>query len=219
MLLDHGIVGGLHMKEFSQSGKLRGITPCCRNELFLQARHLIEHYSAMTIAVGISTSQYEQYLPMIVRKRFCLYAMCFHIAVMMNHELCESNGYKDRVPYILDAGNSHADHVRSAHQFIVKQWQKYHYLHAGGLFFEDDECFGTLQAADILAWSTRRKLHQKPFPPGFETLEEMVSIPSRYHKEWVIPEENLRELGEVLQKGIDCGDHEKEITDEDIRGF
>jgi Protein of unknown function (DUF3800) len=217
MLADHGIVGGLHMKEFRQGGKLRGLSLCCRRELFLHAKHLIETYSAQTVAFGIDGSQYRTHLPDVVRERFSLYGLCFHLAAIITHKLCESNNYPDRVPFIMDAGNPYASHVRDAHEFIIKRWQKYFYLHMGGLFFDDDACFGTLQAADVIAWSTRRKMHGKEFPPGFAPLLEMVTKDRPHHIEVMFRDDQLRQLGEELQSGIQRGDHEKEVTDEDIQ--
>ena len=211
MLVDHGIPHGLHMKEFGPHGSLGKISKCCREKMFSEAKHLIDHYGAMTIVAAIDNSQYCQLIPLEARNKFSLYGMCFHLAVMMNHNLCEANKHSDRVPFIMDAGNPYANHVRESHEFIVKRYQKYIYLHAGGLFFDDDAAFGILQAADMIAWSARRKLHNLNFPPGFEPLKEMAVAKAEFSADL------LRQLGESLQGLVDQGDHLREVTDEDIR--
>lgn len=214
MLLDHGIPdGGIHMKEFGPHGRLGKISKCCREKLFSEARYLIEHYKAMTIVATIDNSQYSQFIPAEAREKFSLYGMCFHLAVMMNHRLCEANKYSERVPFIMDAGNPYASHVRSSHEFIVKRYQKHLYLHAGGLFFDDDAVFGVLQAADLIAWCARRELHNLPFPPGFGPLEGI----SKNHARADYSPDLLRQLGESLQGIIDEGENLRDITDEDIR--
>ncbi len=218
MLSNHGIPSGIHMKEFGRHGRLGNISVCCRRKLAEEAKYLIEHYRAMTITASIDNSEYISLVPEAAREKFSLYGMCFHLAVMMNHKLCEHYDYPDRVPFIMDTGNPHASHVREAHDFMIKR-QKITYLHAGGLFFDDDEVFGVLQAADIIAWSERRRLHNKPFPAGFEPFGEMISRTKTTHIGVNYSPDLLKQLGDSLQLLIDQGDDLTEITDEDISGI
>lgn len=216
MLQDHGIPGGIHMREFGQHGRLGTISKGCRKELFLEAKYLIERYRAVTIAAALDGEQYKSHIPHVVRKKFSLYGMCFNLAVMMNHKLCERNRHSDRVPFILDAGNAYASHVRDAHEFMLQQYQKQAYIHVGSLFFEDDKALGTLQAADIIAWGTRRQLRGLRFPPGFSPIEELVAE-SDHHARQVYKPEWLQQIGTGLQEIINSGKGSRNVTDDDIK--
>jgi Protein of unknown function (DUF3800) len=184
MLSDHGISDGIHMKEFGPHGKLGHISKCCRQELFSRATYLIENYRAFTIAATISNEQYKLHIVPEVRKRFSLYAMCFNFIIMMNHKLAENSKYDARIPFIMDVGNPYAGHVRDAHAFMLTRMQKQIYRHVGSLVFEDDKSFGVLQAADIIAWGTRRRLSNLGFPPGLEAINKLVSDPRHLRSNW-----------------------------------
>lgn len=158
LLSDFGISPPLHMKEFGRNGRLGSLPSCCKRELFCRVAHLINSHHTKTISASISNAEYETLIPLAARNKFSVYGMCFILAAFLSHELAEVNAYTDRIPFILDTGNSNKSHVIEAHAWMVKsQENASDFLHVGSLTFDDDKNFGILQAADVVAWATRRK--------------------------------------------------------------
>lgn len=229
MLVHHGIHDGLHMKEFWRPhGRLAGISDCCRRELFIEACHLISKYRAVTIAATLSNDEYRASVPEEVRKNFSVYAMCFNLTVVMTHKLAEANNYTDPIPIILDSGNPYKSHVVRAHEFMQKRFQKFAYLHLGSLTFDDDKVLGILQAADLIAWGTRRRVSGVSFSGGFEPIKELLTSDEKYHAEIPWKTEWLKLFGtnlvQRMEDGKAFGEPEDgkafgEPTDEDLAEF
>jgi len=199
MLDRHGMQAPLHMKEFGRDGRFGKMSHCCRRELFEEAVDLIMSHRIAGIAATITSADYRAYMPEEARKVFSIYATCFIVAVVINHKLALGR-YAQRIPYVLDAGNPNAEHVRIAHKELLL-WQKEgHFFHAGGLYFDDDAEFGTLQAADIIAWATRRRAHGKRFPRGMEPIEALFPAG---HNEPEISRKLLKQLGDNLRGDIE----------------
>jgi uncharacterized protein DUF3800 len=216
LLVHHGIASqGIHMRDFGRPhGRYAAMSDCCRRELFIEAAHLIRKYRALTFEVKIKQDDYLRELPQIVRNNFSLYATCFLAAVMMTHKMAEREGLDYRIPFIMDTGNSHKGQIVNSHAFIIDRWQPVHFLHAGGLFFDDDKEFGVLQAADIIAWGARRRASGKPFAKGFEPILEILQ--DKYHEciDWKA--DWLSAIGKGLQSRIESGDAAREIRDDEI---
>lgn len=199
MLVEHGLVAPLHMKEFGKNGRLGSMSERCRRELFYEVAGLINMNKICTIAAQLTTSEYEAYLPTEVKNKFDVYGMCFNLAAMANHKLAESKQYDGRIPFILDIGNPHADHVRKAHKALLDMQREGPFLNAGGLYFDDDAILGILQAADVVAWGARRKASGQHFPAGMEPIRSVLT-PRSGHNEVEWKPEWIKDLGENLGK-------------------
>jgi hypothetical protein len=216
MLKEHGLLpDGLHMKEFGRHGKYGGMSYCCRRELFLRVVELIQSHKAFSFDVGITNADYTELLPEAAREQFGVYAMCFHMAVMVSHKMAENSGSKEKIPFIMDAGNPYKGQIVKAHAFMLKMFQKHVFINAGGLFFDDDKEFGVLQAADVIAWGARRRASNLPLHKGFEPIATILDDPKFHHpdawkREW------LADLGKKLQGIINSGKGAREVTDEDF---
>lgn len=157
MLQRYGMEPPLHMKEFGRPhGRFAVMTDVDRHELFAEATELINAHKIASIAAKITNAEYEAHVPQEVRDKFSAYGMCFNLAAVMNHQLAEHNSYKEKIAFFLDIGNPYASHVVKAHAAMY-QTQQEHFLHVGPLSFDDDKDFGVLQAADVIAWGTRRR--------------------------------------------------------------
>lgn len=143
--------------------------------------------------------EYETYFPEEWRREFSPYGMCFLLALMTSHKLAEGQ-YSGRIPFILDIGNPYANHVREAHATAL-QMQKETFLHAGGLYFDDDAEFGVLQAADVIAWGSRRIASGGMFPPGMEPIAKIL-LKEQAHHEHPYKTEWLMKLGEALSNKL-----------------
>jgi hypothetical protein len=218
MLVDHGIPEGIHMKEFGRPhGRLAKMSDCCRRELFIEVCYLIQKYRAVTLAATLSNEEYKANIPKAARDKYSVYAMCFDLTVIMNHKLAEANNYQDPIPFILDSGNPYKHHIVQAHGFMQKRFQKFHFVHLGSLTFDDDRALGILQAADVIAWGTRRRVSGIAFGPGFAPIEKLLTSDESHHTEIPWKTEWLREFGTSLAKIISSGEKLEIPTDEDIR--
>jgi hypothetical protein len=215
MLVAHGIPDdGIHMKEFGRPhGKFAHISDCCRMDLFTDACDLIRKYRAVSIAATLSNDEYQTNVPQEARDKYSVYAMCFSLTVIMNHQLAKANNYIDPIPFILDSGNPYKRHVVKAHTFLQKRFQQHEYLHLGSLTFDDDKALGILQAADIIAWGTRRRVTGVPFGSGFAPIEQLLTSDASHHAEIPWKADWLKEFGTNLARRIAEG---KELSDDDI---
>ncbi|HEY6375189.1 MAG TPA: DUF3800 domain-containing protein [Edaphobacter sp.] len=124
--------------------------------------------------------------------------MCFILAAYLNHLLADANSYSGCIPLILDTGNSHKRHVVESHAWMIETQKKFgQYFHVGSLTFEDDKKIGILQAADVIAWSARRRL------TGFEIsgcYAPLNKIFDEHHVEEAWNSESLAHFGDRLAK-------------------
>jgi hypothetical protein len=211
MLFDRGIIAPLHMKEFGPNRRFGSMSEQSRRELFSEAAGIINGNKIITIAAQLTISEYESCLPEKVKDKFSVYGMCFNLAAMANHKMAEANNYLGRIPFILDVGNPYADHVRKSHKALLGLQKEGPFLHAGGLYFDDDSVFGILQAADIVAWGARRKASGQHFPSGMEPIKS-IFVPEDGHTDVEWKPEWLRDLGDNLGRVI--AKHEAQEKDE-----
>jgi Protein of unknown function (DUF3800) len=204
MLLGHGVVGGLHMKEFYRPhGRFAYISDHLRQELFSEACYLIHKYRAVTMASTLSNQEYRACIPESVRKSFSVYAMGFSLIVMMNHKLAEFNKHTDPIP--------------KAHSFMLKRFQPVAFLHLGSLTFDDDKVWGVLQASDLIAWGTRRRVSGVSFEPGgFSPIGNFLTLDDSHHAEIPWKLDWLKEFGANLATMIAKGEGFDDPTDEEI---
>lgn len=159
----------LHMKDFGSHGSLASLSETERRGIFRDAAAIINRHKLYSIAATITYAKYVSELKPSIRKAMSVYGFCFLLAAYSNHLLAVSNKYTKNIGFILDSGNPYAAHVRGAHA-ALKEWQLTYALNAGSLTFDDDEEIGALQAADLVAWSVRRRATNSPFGKGFEPL-------------------------------------------------
>ena len=193
ILMRHNVSPPVHMKEFGPNGKLGWLSVKQRRELFAELVPLINSHKIASISATLSNSEYEENCPPELREGLGVYGMCFNLAVMISHKLADGR-YEGRIPFILDAGNRYAEHVRGAHSAML-EFQKEKFLHVGGLYFDLDIDFGVLQAADVIAWGVRREESKKTYPPGLEQIGELLLKEHAHHNnEWKA--EWLADLGD-----------------------
>jgi len=153
------------------------------------------------MSATLTNAEYEAHIPKEARDAFSPYAMCFNLAMMMNHKLAEGV-YEKKIPFILDTGNPYKDHIVQAHAVALRMQRGGEFLHAGGLYFDDDAEFGTLQAADVIAWGSRRLASGLPLLPGMEPIKEVLSY-QKDHRDNTWKAEWLENLGDRLLRRLD----------------
>lgn len=122
------------------------------------------------------------------------YGACFLLAAVIGHKVADNSDYRKRIPFVMDAGNPYAEHVRNAHQTALTFQQK-RFLNMGSLSFEDDERVLPLQAAEAVSWTVRRRLTGK-FANGFDPLQNLLD---RSHVEHEFADDYMAELANKLR--------------------
>ena len=195
-LVKHSIQPPLHMKEFGRGGRLRYLSTEKRRALFSDLVWIINDNKNVSIGAMLTTEQYKKhFLPLISAKQMSVYGLTFLLAAMLMGKQMEHEGYAYPIPYILDTGNPYKKQVEEAHAFIVEVFQKTYPMNMGSLTFETDDNLRALQAADVVAWSVRRKFAAR-FGRGFEPLE---GIFSEHHIDQPLEESWLEEIADSLR--------------------
>jgi hypothetical protein len=159
----------LHMKDFGQHGSLAALQAEGRKAIFSDAVSIINKYKLYSVGASITYAKYMEKLSPAIRDAMSVYGFCFILSAYAEHLRAVHNKYDKNIGFILDFGNPYAAHVLEAHA-ALKRWQDTKPLNVGSLKFEDDKVVSALQAADLVAWSVRRRLTKSPFGNGFEPL-------------------------------------------------
>jgi hypothetical protein len=97
----------------------------------------------------------------------------------------------------MDTGNSYKQHAIDSHAVLL-EFQKSQPVNAGRLEFDSDDKILALQAADVIAWSVRRRLTGN-FKNGFEPLPHLFNLD---HVEQPLEEDWMIESADVLRARI-----------------
>src|ERR1700728_4200211 len=103
--------------------------------------------------------------------------------------------YPFELPYILDDGNAYGAQVERAHKHLAEECQPA--IPLGSLDFGSDATSRHLQAADVVAWTVRRKRAEDPFRDYLEPLETIFTknhVYVRFNPEW------MAEISEQMKK-------------------
>jgi len=204
MLHELGLEPVLHMKDFGRHGRFSDKSPDDRRLIFERAVTLINKHKIYSFAATLEASQYKAIIGGTLRGNFSIYGMCFVGTVLGNHLFAEQNGYLQDIPFLLDAGNPNAEHVRLAHVGLLElQATGQHPLNLGGLTFDDDRRVTPLQAADVVCWAVRRKATGYPFNDGYEPLLGILNDPA--HSELPLPIDVMRGLNEEIERQAESG--------------
>lgn len=183
-LAKHDIPWPLHMKEFGLHGKLKDLDSETRRALFADVASLIRDNKSFSVASVLSADTYRSVFSGI--DELSMYGACFTNLVMMNTKQAEIEEYGPDIAYLLDSGNPFGPQILSAHAVMLAR-KKDLTLNIGTVGFDSDDEFSALQAADVVAWSVRRKLAAE-LKSGFEPLADIfedrhLEVP--YKPEWM----------------------------------
>jgi hypothetical protein len=174
LLHDFKLGSALHVIAFGQDGPYGPRSVDERRRIFESAVKLINEHKIYSFAAMLNADQYKSIIDGATGSRFSIYAMCFVAAVCGNRLLAEKNNFTDRIPFLLDAGNAKAGHIRQAHAGLLEmQTSGQQSFSLGSLTFDDDRNVTPLQAADLVCWTVRRRASGKSFL-GYEPLEQLL---------------------------------------------
>lgn len=196
LLKKHGVPPPLHIKDFRRpQGRLANVSDETKHALFMDLVPLINSAKLYSIAATLTTAQYKKHFEANFRKKgMGLYGVCFMMCAIINQKLAEFNSYDKRIPFLMDAGNPYADHVRGAHAALQQASSKYKSI--GSLAFDDDKLWSPLQAADVIAWASRVREQTGQFTNGYEPLAGLFDDA---HEQPCLPESAYDDLATAIQ--------------------
>lgn len=196
----------LHMSDFVGTGKYAGLYPEFKRALFRDVAKLINEHKLYSISIAVSQSDFKNELGEDVRKNLIgPYAFAFFALVAANQTISEKlNSSPLKVAYLVDRGFGHQDQLNAAHAVIANiEKQRGGFKHTGALATETDDEVAALQAADAIAWASRKTQLDGTLPEGFEPLGEVLRedfvLP---HKTIHIPPFGIKMLANVINNWI-----------------
>lgn len=196
----------LHMKDFVASGKYSGMPPEFKRAIFRDVARMIRDQRLYSLSVAVDQAAFQVQLPESVTKTLIgPYAFAFFSLVLAHQTLSErlSEGAL-KCSYIVDTGFNYQDQLNRAHQIVV-DFEKASggFRHTGALATDSDDRVPALQAADAIAWASRRVAIDGKLPEGFEPLREVLNeSDGERHVTIPINAENIKLLSDPVNNWI-----------------
>jgi hypothetical protein len=153
-------LNSLHMTDFVRpQGAHVGMYSEFKVALFSEAVKIINSRKTYSISVSVKNADFKKAISVeFYRKVLAPYAAAFVALCLLNAKNANAYDYPERIAYVVDEGSPFAEQLRVAH-LIVRAYEKGCGLavRTGSLTFADDAMVSALQAADLVAWSARRK--------------------------------------------------------------
>ena len=206
-LLDlHRVPPPLHMADFVRPyGKHIGMHKEMKIALFSEAVSLINSHKSFGISVGIPQPDFKLTLPTNVSKELLSpYALAFFCAVLTIQGVCKNSvmARYEVVSYLVDDGSSWKDQLKDAHTWIVNsEKSKNQPRNTGAMAFDTDDRVSALQAADVIAWSARRREIDGQLKDEFGPLTAVLAQEGR-HAHISIPLEGIEEWAKPIMNWI-----------------
>jgi hypothetical protein len=156
----------LHMKDFVRPhGKHIGIGEEMKVALFANLCKLINSHKLYSLSISIPQQAFAARLAPDVQKNLIgPYAFAFFTAVTFVAELSKRRDTGGRISYVVDDGAAHKDQLVTAHSIVFDIEKQSRNMGrspsgpgVGALGFDIDDNVPALQAADLIAWSARRR--------------------------------------------------------------
>ena len=188
----------IHMKDFGCDGELSDLDPDVRSALFKDLVKIIRGHKFVSIEATLSHAQYQAHFSFLNKKENrSIHGVCFMATAVYIRKWSVAHGCAYDIPYMLDDGCPDRKDIDETHAYMVNEFSKrYDDLSFGALAWGDDEKIPALQAADVIAWTVRRKKSGDRFLAGFEPLEELFD---EHHLEQHFEETWMEEIASSLK--------------------
>jgi hypothetical protein len=164
----------IHMKDFGKDGELAHLTAQARSDLFRDLVRVILRHKFVSLAGKLTHAQFESHFSFLSKKENqTIHGVCFLVTAVAMSKFADMHGCKYDIPFLLDDGCPDRKDIDRIHDFMVSNFQKSYHSHFGPLAWGDDEKVVPLQAADVIAWATRRRAANDSFSNGFEPLIDL----------------------------------------------
>lgn len=167
----------LHMSDFLGRAKYAGLYPEFKRSIFGDAARLINEHKLYSISIAVPQTVFASELSEEVRKVLIgPYAFAFFTLVLAHQTTSETLRTGPlKASYLVDHGVAHQDQLNAAYQLIVDfEIAMGGFRHTGALAIDTDDRVPALQAADVIAWTSRRMQLDGSLPEGFEPLSEVL---------------------------------------------
>jgi hypothetical protein len=206
LLSDQHIAPPLHMNEFGEDGRLGGFSYKERQRLFSRVVKLINSHKSLSISSFLDRNAYESYFPF--KKAMSMYGLCFIKCLhTINSAGKIAKPMSSRLAIVLDNTTEHKGDILRARDVMLEardgmyldasEYETLDYI--GSITFDDDKLVSPLQAADVIAWSARKRSSGLALDRGFEPLS---SIFNNFHVDSSFRHIAFRSLCERLQREI-----------------
>ena len=180
-------VEAIHMKDFIRPhGKHCTMYPELKMALFTKIAMLINHYKIYSLSIAIPQAEFNALLSKEIYRKFMgPYGLAFLATIAINCEVAGKNSYEERIAYLVDAG-PHQDQLLGAHALAI-EWEKSKQRRSniGAIAFDDDENVSALQGADVIGWTSHRKLEGPVFESEFLPLLALFERPKTHYSIYV----------------------------------
>jgi len=206
VLSRHEITETIHMREFTKpEGKFAYLTEDQRRALFSDLVHEIKQNTANSVSASVLEQDFEEFFPRAKFKRlFGPAPLAFIWCIVINLTLAENAPSMPKVSYLVAESDNPAQ-MLEAHAFMrdYAESREDGGELIGSIAFDTPANVYALQAADMIAWSNRRKQLKIPFDRGFEPLERLtrhVGTGNRksLHLHLAATRESTRELAGII---------------------
>ncbi len=197
MLSKFAVKPPLHMKEFGKHGKMGHLTYNDRYALFDQVEKIINYHKIHSLAFFIDQNKFNEIMDRRIKKHMGVYGACFMGCAHLVFKAARNSYYHKNIAFILESGNEHSEHIRKAHKAMIEiQEKKVLKINVGSLAFEFKQ-ISALQAADVIAWGSRRRAIGYPIGKGFQPISKIFN---EKHAQSAWEESWLKELNDSILK-------------------
>jgi hypothetical protein len=115
----------------------------------------VEYSLSVTVPVDICSQLFSKDFQ---REILSPYAIAFIGVSQLNIRLAREQQYPDKMAYVMDKGNPYAGQLQFGHAFQMFVERTVGSSFTGILGFQDDATSSAIQAADVIAWASRRRV-------------------------------------------------------------
>jgi len=157
MLAAHRLPDGLHMIDLGPNGKYPHLVGDACAAMLTEAVDIINDCRIATFVAPLNNRTHKTVFSSEIRDiNFSVYFFAFLMAVVLNQRNAEGHGCSEPIDYILDEGNRFKEHIVAIKEVVASDPQFDQYK-IGIIDFGTDSKIPALQAADVIAWSARRR--------------------------------------------------------------
>ena len=191
MLKRHGAASGLHMRDLGPKSRHPHLAGNACTAMLSDAVRIINRCRIFTFGASWDNRKHEGLFSETMRqKHFSVYALAFMMAVEINRASAARQNYNGEIDYVLDDGNRFKRHIVQMHDVIGRLPEPAEHK-VGSLVFGTDAEIHALQAADVIAWATRRVKAGKQFQSVHKPLNGLFD---RYHADAPAPADIIGQM-------------------------
>lgn len=203
MLVRHRAPNGLHMCDLGPRGPYPHLVQDACVAMLADAVSVINGHRIFTFGASWDNRKHEALFSPDMRQQFLsVYAMAFMMAVEINRSHAVRANYSANIDYIVDDGNRYKAQVSRMHREIKSQPELSDRL-VGALDFRTDTDVPALQAADVIAWATRRVNSGKELMGVHEPLKALFDDSYIHSPAPIAIVETMAKRFELAEHGVD----------------